>query len=447
MWILNLDIHLCPNQTLITQRRTSKLREMFDHYRVLQPSKISILYLIIFSAIIFLIHYDGALYHDDVANKSAPQVVLLQAQSQRSGEGLSSSITLERTPLLSMQEKKVGEEVDNNENNHRVLVVPINASEEERIAWFQGSLKEFKILNSNNLTRQFHSRVMKFFSHECEAQFFMTWINQATSFGSRELLSVESVFKVHPKACLVILSTSLDSIHGYRILKPLVDQGFKVQAVSPDLPFLFKGTKAETWFNLLREGKKDPGEIPLTQNLSNLIRLAVLYKYGGVYLDTDFIVIKPFTGLRNCIGAQSIDWGSKQWTRLNNAVLVFDVHHPLLLRFINEFALTFDGNKWGHNGPYLVSRVIKKLGKKPGFNFTILPPMAFYPADWNKIGGLLRKPKTRGESKWVDAKILQLSGETYGVHLWNKQSSGLMIEEGSVMEKLISNHCVICNYL
>ncbi|GMH03187.1 hypothetical protein Nepgr_005026 [Nepenthes gracilis] len=27
--------------------------------------------------------------------------------------------------------------------------------------------------------------------------------------------------------------------------------------------------------------------------------------------------------------------------------------HPLLLKFIEDFATTFDGNKWGHNGPYL----------------------------------------------------------------------------------------------
>ena len=123
------------------------------------------------------------------------------------------------------------------------------------------------------------------------------------------------------------------------------------------------------------------------------------------------------------------------------------MNHPLLHRFISEFALTFDGNKWGHNGPYLVSRVIERLPKRPGFNFTILPPMAFYPADWNKIGGFLRKPKTQGESKWVEAKLLQLSRETYGVHLWNKQSSRLMIEEGSVIARLTSDHCIYCNHI
>ncbi|TKY65867.1 Galactosyltransferase protein [Spatholobus suberectus] len=338
---------------------------MFNH-RVLKRAKISFFSLITFSAIIFLIHCDDLIHYDST-----------------------------HTPLRSMQEEnEVGK------GNHGVLVAPLNATEEERIAWFRGKLHEFKILKSDELSRQFHARVLGFLSHECESQFFMTWVSPAGSFGARELLSIESLFKASPKACLVILSRTLDSIHGYRILKPLLDGGFRVQAVTPDLSFLFKGTPAKAWLNELRKGKKDPGEVSLFQNLSNLMRLAVLYKYGGVYLDTDFVVLKPLTGLRNSIGAQSMDLGNKQWTRLNNAVLIFDMNHPLLLRFINEFVLTFNGNRWGHNGPYLVSRVVERLGKRPGFNFTILPPMAFYPADWIKIGGLFRKPKTRGSAKW-----------------------------------------------
>ncbi|XP_057435204.1 uncharacterized protein LOC130727921 isoform X1 [Lotus japonicus] len=429
-----------PNATLTTdtERRTSK--RMF-HRRVLKRGAklyISIFSLITISAIIFLIHDDGVIYHDSLE--------VLQGQSHRNEEEIKSTLALAtHIALRSMQEQRDG--VD--KGSQRVLIAPLNVTEEERIAWFRGNLHEFKILKSNNLTRQFHARVQGFFNHDhqCESQFFMTWISPASSFGAREFFCLETLFKVHPGACLVILSRTLDSTHGHRILKPLLDRGFRVQAVSPDFSFLLKGTPAEAWFHQLRKGKKDPGEIPLFQNLSNLIRLAVLYKYGGVYLDTDFLVLKPLTGLRNCIGAQSMDLGSKQWTRLNIAILIFDMNHPLLLRFIHEFALTFDGNKWGHNGPYMVSRVVAKLGKSPGFKFTILPPVAFYPVDWLKIGGFFRKPKTQGEAKWVDAKLIQLSGESYGIHLWNKQSSRFLIEEGSVIARLVSEHCVICNSL
>jgi lactosylceramide 4-alpha-galactosyltransferase len=335
-------------------------------------------------------------------------------------------------------------EVDRSENQSSVIP-PFSLTVEERIEWFRKKVREFEILKSDNLTKEFLGRVLEFFNNECDVRFFMTWISPVESFGRREFLALESLFKVHPHGCLLILSRDLDSIQGYRILKPLLDRKFKVAAITPDLSFLFKNTPAETWFEEIKSGNKDPGEIPLAQNLSNLIRLAVLYKFGGIYLDTDFIVLKSFADLRNAIGAQSIDV-SKSWTRLNNAVLVFDMNHPLLLKFIEEFASTFDGNKWGHNGPYLVSRVVQKVAGRPGYNFTVLPPMAFYPVGWNRIGGFFKKPVNKVESRWVNAKLLQLSGETYGLHLWNRQSSKFSIEEGSIMGRLISDHCVICEY-
>ncbi|XP_042518724.1 lactosylceramide 4-alpha-galactosyltransferase-like [Macadamia integrifolia] len=317
-------------------------------------------------------------------------------------------------------------------------------SEKERIAWFKQKLRAFDVFKSTKLPSKFAERTRKFFDNTCEIQFFMTWISPVRFFRRREILALESVFKAHPHGCLMILSGTMDSIHGNRILKPLQDLGFRVVAVKPDLSFLLKNTPAEAWFREMKKGIKDPGEIPLAQNLSNLLRLVVLYKYGGVYLDTDFIVLKKFSGLRNTIGAQSMDRVTGKWTRLNNAVLIFDKNHTLLFNFIEEFSLTFNGNRWGHNGPYMVSRVVKKVRRRPLYNFTVLPPMAFYPVDWTRIGAFFQKPVDRAMSRWVSSKLLQLSRETYGIHLWNRQSSKLRIGEGSIIGKLISDHCVLC---
>ncbi|KAL7169683.1 hypothetical protein ACSBR2_034668 [Camellia fascicularis] len=127
----------------------------------------------------------------------------------------------------------------------------------------------------------------------------------------------------------------------------------------------------------IKSGEQNRGEIPLAQNLSNLIRLVILYKYGGVHLDTDFITLKDFSRLRNSIKEQSID-ATGSWTRLNNAVLVFDKNTC----FMEEFESNLDGNRWGHNGPYLVSRVVWRMetGRdSTHLNFTVLPPMPFYP--------------------------------------------------------------------
>ncbi|KAF7803491.1 lactosylceramide 4-alpha-galactosyltransferase [Senna tora] len=297
----------------------------------------------------------------------------------------------------------------------------------------------------------FQTRLKAFFagknssSSYCKVRFFMTWIASLKSFGDMEFLSMESLFKSHPNACLVIVSKSLDSNEGSQILRPFLRKGFRVTAIAPDFDYLFKDTHAESWYNRLKEGNVKPGGISLGQNLSNLLRLALLYKFGGIYMDADVIVLKSFSKLRNTIGAQNFDAKTGKWSRLNNALLVFDKKHPLLFKFIEEFALTFNGNKWGHNGPYLVSRVVSRVSGRAGFNFTVVPPSAFYPVDWRSIGSLFQGPRDELQSKWVVKKLGQIQKQSLAVHLWNKRSRKLEVEKGSIVDSIISGCCIFCN--
>ncbi|OMO85121.1 hypothetical protein CCACVL1_10414 [Corchorus capsularis] len=328
--------------------------------------------------------------------------------------------------------------------NEEPLIPPFNASVDERMEWFRRKLPDIEILKSTKLSEKFHGRVLELFNKNCSAQFFMVWLSSAQSFGPKDFLAVDSLFSTNPNGCLLILSSSMDTPKGYRILKPLLDRGFNVLAVTPDIPFLVKNTPAKPWFDDLKSGNMDPGSIPLFNTLSDLIRLAVLYKYGGVYIDTDFIFLKDLSPLRNVIGAQSVNQVTKKWSRLNNAVLIFDIHHPLLVEFLKEYATNFDGNRWGYIGPYLVSRVLERIGDNFEYDVTVFPPKAFYPVDWFKIAKLFKKPETEADMKWVDDTVADIGGESYMVHLWNKRSRELKIEEGSVMARLIADHCNIC---
>ncbi|OMO76466.1 hypothetical protein CCACVL1_15636 [Corchorus capsularis] len=327
-----------------------------------------------------------------------------------------------------------------------VSTVPVQKSFVVRPRRSRSSRQILRILRSGKKAKSFSSKVQDFFQNsKCKSRFFMTWISTVELPGDRELLAIESVFKSHPKACLVIVSNLLDSKRGNFVLKPFLDKGFKIIAVNPDFDFIFKNTHAELWFNQLKKGNVNPGEIALGQNLSNLLRLALLYKYGGVYLDTDIIVLKSLNKLRNVIGAQSMNPETKNWTRLNNAVLIFDKQHPLLYKFIQEFALTFDGNKWGHNGPYLVSRVVARVSGRPGFNFTVLPPWTFYPVDWSRIRSFFQGPKDEVHSKWLQNKLEQIRRQSFAVHLWNRQSSNVRVEEGSILHHILSDCCIFSN--
>ncbi|KAF3609440.1 hypothetical protein DY000_02051121 [Brassica cretica] len=307
------------------------------------------------------------------------------------------------------------------------------------------NLEILETFGGKGVSEKFQQRATEFLRDDCEVSFMMTWISPAEMFGKkREVLSVESVFKSHPRGCLMILSSTMDSPRGFRVLKPFLDRGYRITAVTPDLPFLLKDTAGESWLEEIKTGKRDPGKISLAQNLSNLMRLAYLFKFGGVYLDTDMIVLKSFKTLRNVIGAQTLEPVSRNWTRLNNAVLVFDKGHPLLRKCIEEFALTFNGNVWGHNGPYLVSRVARDVEGTVGYNFTVMTPPAFYSVNWIEIGKLFKVPRTEKDRKRVEVKVLEMQRRSYGLHLWNKFSSKFEIEKGSAMDKIVSDHCVIC---
>ncbi|KAE8733237.1 putative polyol transporter 4-like [Hibiscus syriacus] len=330
---------------------------------------------------------------------------------------------------------------------HLSLLPKPNVSMAARLKQPRWSHKQkVRALHLGAKTKGFSSKIKGFFQNsKCKSRFFMTWISSSHSLGDRELLAIESVFKSHPKACLVMVSNTLDSKLGNVVLKPFSDKGFKLIAVTPDFDFILKNTHAESWFNRLKKGNVDPGDVSLGQNLSNLLRLALLYKYGGVYIDTDVIILKSFNHLRNVIGAQSINAETKSWSRLNNAVLIFDKQHPLLFKLIQEFALTFDGNKWGHNGPYLVSRVVARVIGRPGFNFTVMPPSTFYPVDWSRIRTLFRRPNDQIHSDWLHRKLEEIQGQSYAVHLWNRHSREVRVQEGSIVHHILSHCCIFCN--
>ncbi|KAM7263118.1 hypothetical protein ACFE04_000801 [Oxalis oulophora] len=306
---------------------------------------------------------------------------------------------------------------------------------------------KFKILKSVGPSSKMFSLRVREFLHDnsCKLRFFMTWIQSIDSFGVRESFAIESLFKANPNACLVIVSTSLDSEIGYIKFSPFVDKGFKLITVTPDFDYIFKNTSAEIWFRELKQGNVHPGDVPLGQNLSNLVRLVLLYKYGGIYVDTDVVLLKSFSKLRNSIGAQTTDPDTKNWSRLNNAVMIFDKKHPLLYEFIQEFSRTFDGNKWGHNGPYMVSRVASRVIHRPGFNFTVLPPWAFYPVDWRIIRSIFRSPKNETESKLLNKKLDLIRRQSFAVHLWNRQSRKLKVEEDSIIDHIKTDCCIFCN--
>ncbi|KAH7514607.1 hypothetical protein FEM48_Zijuj11G0107400 [Ziziphus jujuba var. spinosa] len=216
-------------------------------------------------------------------------------------------------------------------------------------------LPELEIFHLDTLTKKFHGRVLEFVNHGCTVQFYMVRLSPANSFGKKRTLGLRQPFQNKPG---ILLDDHIKH-NGFktRLHNPKTITGPRIESSCNRIRFVIpelKNTPAESWLEAIT--------------------------------NADFIILKDLSELRNSVVAQSIDAVTKKWKWLNGAVMVFDVNHPILVDFIEEFASTFNGNERGHNGPFLVSRVIERVGSRGGYNLnTALPPKAFYTVEWNKI--------------------------------------------------------------
>ncbi|XP_065304613.1 lactosylceramide 4-alpha-galactosyltransferase-like [Dermacentor albipictus] len=85
---------------------------------------------------------------------------------------------------------------------------------------------------------------------------------------------------------------------------------------------VIRGTPLGSW-SLPDPLKDGPG---VNEQLSNALRLALLYKRGGVYLDKDTVVMRPLHGFDACLSQTSLRKGDS----VSNSFLFFEAGHSFV---------------------------------------------------------------------------------------------------------------------
>lgn len=134
--------------------------------------------------------------------------------------------------------------------------------------------------------------------------------------------------------------------------------------------------------------------------LADLIRLDVVYKYGGIYLDSDIELIKP---LDEIVGLDSF-FCSEDGVNLTNAAFGAKKESTLIRSIIDE--LVSNEPDWNEKpnittGPKLFSRLLKWKSEA-----VILPRDTFYPYNWNEAE-TLANPTTIGVHRWAGSWLDQ----------------------------------------
>ncbi|XP_064409482.1 lactosylceramide 4-alpha-galactosyltransferase-like [Latimeria chalumnae] len=189
--------------------------------------------------------------------------------------------------------------------------------------------------------------------------------------------SVESAARAHPNSLINMLMRGLPAndarISSQNVALSRLREFLNVVFKPLLFEDLFSDTHLQSWFAKLDQEK----EKFLFSVLSDACRIALLYKYGGVYSDTDVIMTKNLMILTNAMGLESDNF-------INGAILVFlQPKSEFLQLCIQDFVDNYKCDDWGNQGPDLVTRVLKQycdiktiLSCK---DVTVLPVEAFYP--------------------------------------------------------------------
>ncbi|XP_008488460.2 lactosylceramide 4-alpha-galactosyltransferase [Calypte anna] len=246
--------------------------------------------------------------------------------------------------------------------------------------------------------------------------------------------SVESAARTHPGTRVVVLmkglasgNASLPNHWGFSLLSCFPN----VEIRPLDLLELFSGTPLAKWYSQ-SEHQKEPYFLPV---LSDACRIAIMWKFGGIYLDTDFIVLKNLKNLSDALGIQSQDV-------LNGAFLSFKPKHEFIELCMQDFVENYNGWIWAHQGPGLLTRVFKKWCSISNIQnnmnckgVSALSQEAFYPIQWQDWKKLFEAISS--------SELYKLLKNTYAVHVWNKLSHGTRLEITSqaLLAQLYSHFC------
>ena len=125
-------------------------------------------------------------------------------------------------------------------------------------------------------------------------------------------------------------------------------------------------------------------EFWLYAHMSDFVRVMVLLEEGGIYLDTDIVITKPWgnRGFHNNIAYEMYDGG-----RLNNNVLIFEKNSSFLQLLLKVMLKEYDGLGY-EAGPELITRVVEQ-NNIDDLDVCIISATNFQPVDWRGISEVI----------------------------------------------------------
>ncbi|XP_063709063.1 lactosylceramide 4-alpha-galactosyltransferase-like [Culicoides brevitarsis] len=255
---------------------------------------------------------------------------------------------------------------------------------------------------------------------------------------ARSACAIESAAKNNPDFNVTLVCFNvMDLAENNSFVKALKEYP-NIQFHKTTLENITKDSIAEPWISkgLIQKGKY------LSWHTSDFARLFMLYKYGGIYLDTDFIVLKSLADLKpGWTVAESRYWVASAAMSFHST----GYGHYLAEMLVREFMNSYNGSVYSYNGPQLLTRVLQKvcftkdtkmMKRGPCYDFEVLARETFYPI------GFYEKDLFFNPSNLTQA--LEKVKDSYAVHCWHGGYLGgvhLKVGTQAAIGVLAEKHC------
>ncbi|XP_053895753.1 alpha-1,4-N-acetylglucosaminyltransferase-like [Malaclemys terrapin pileata] len=247
--------------------------------------------------------------------------------------------------------------------------------------------------------------------------------------------SVESAARIYHDRPVVFFmaglnnSTWLDSNSTYPAFSLL--SAMKNVFIFPfQMETLFQETPLLAWYHKVNAAQ----EKYWVHISSDASRLALIWKYGGIYMDTDVISMRPIP-VANFLAAEASKVSS-------SGVFGFPHHHWFIWDCMNDFVQNYNGRIWGNQGPILMTRRLRALCNLTNFhnvedqrcgNISFLHPQRFYPI-----------PYPAWRQYYTVWKRSPDFNNSYALHLWNFMNQGrktAVAGSNTLVENLYKTYC------
>ncbi|XP_051161558.1 lactosylceramide 4-alpha-galactosyltransferase-like isoform X2 [Leptopilina boulardi] len=253
----------------------------------------------------------------------------------------------------------------------------------------------------------------------------------------RQACAVESAALMNPNMNVYLLylcGSKISKSADIMIQQLRSYKNIKIQRIHIDK--YMKNTPLEKWY---ARGILKTSKWPIN-HMSDIMRYLTLWKYGGIYMDLDVVVIKCLEDLENFTGAEDA-------IRIAAGIIGFGMGklgRKMANNSITDLKHNFLGWAWGNNGPGVITRTLKKLcnvtsvqnmTKDQCQGFDVFPPSVFYPIFYPSW----RKYFTTDNTN----KTMNTIEKSKAIHVWNKLSKLEKVQVGSNVPygKIAEKYC------